>query len=230
MEGRPCEEPFPARLCSRPWGLDDRPKVAPAHRPDRGLGGFDARGCRGWNTFLLSAAQGTNVARLSATCTDPFSEKLVKLIRVAVPIMIVLCAALGCSDDDPAGPDTGITIGDLVGSWIATSDTHTSNVDAAQTFDIVAAGGEVRVTVLANGGARTWVDFGTFQDEWDSAISIAGTTLTADPVEPGRTTRVWEITLANGVLTMTDANAEFDFTLSGATPSSSTEVVVLVRN
>jgi hypothetical protein len=143
-------------------------------------------------------------------------------------------AIVGCSSDSPTEPETetetGITLTDLVGSWIATSDVHTNNADASETFDLVGAGGEVRTTVLANGGARTWVTLGTFSDEWDAAVTIFGSTLSSDPVEAGRPTRVWQITLVNGVLTMTDDSAEFDFTMTGAAPVSTTEVVVFIRN
>jgi hypothetical protein len=95
---------------------------------------------------------------------------------------------------------------------------------------MISNGGEVRVTVLANGGTRTWVEFDTFSDEWDSATTVNGSTLTSDPVEAGRPTRVWTFTLVNGTLTMTDAASEWDFTLTDATPVSATEVVVRVRN
>lgn len=74
------------------------------------------------------------------------------------------------------------------------------------------------------------MEFGSFSDEWDSAVTLNGGTLTSDPVEAGRPTRVWTFTMAGGALTITDASAEFDFTLAGAAPVSTTEVVVLTRN
>ncbi len=148
--------------------------------------------------------------------------------RGIAPLLFIATLLVGCSDD-PAEPN-GLTLADLVGSWIATSDTHTNNANAAETFDIVANGGQVRTTVLATGSARTWVEFGTFMDEWDSALSLNGNTLTSDPVEAGRPTRTWTISLVDDVVTMTDANAEFDFTLMDAPPVSTTEVVVFVRN
>ena len=51
----------------------------------------------------------------------------------------------------------------------------------AQQFDIVTAGGEVRTTVLDGGGARTWLTLGDFNDEWDAALTLSGTTLTSTP-------------------------------------------------
>ena len=146
--------------------------------------------------------------------------------------MLLLAALVaGCGgDEDPTAPETGVTIADLVGSWHATSDILTNNANPAETFDMIAAGGEVRFTMLAGGGTRTWVEFGTFSDEWDAAVSLSGNTLTSDPVEEGRPTRVWTFTLVDGLLTMTGTDADWDFTLTGATPVSATEVIVFVRN
>ena len=153
-----------------------------------------------------------------------------KILRNA-SVLLVMILLVGCGDDDPVAlVDEGITIADLVGSWTATSNTYTNNANAAETFELISNGGEVRVTVLADGGTRTWVDFDTVLDEWDSAATVNGATITSVPVEAGRPTRVWTFTLVNGILTLTDATSEWDFTLSGATPVSATEVVVLVRN
>ena len=69
--------------------------------------------------------------------------------------MLVAVLLAGCGGDDPIEPATGITIEDLVGSWIATSDAHTNNANSAETFDMIAAGGEDRLTILAGGGTRT---------------------------------------------------------------------------
>ena len=147
-----------------------------------------------------------------------------------VPVCLLLSLSLsGCGGDDPAGP-AGLTINDLVGSWIATSDTHTNNANSSESLDLIAEGGEVRFTMLSGGNTRIWVTFGTFSDEFDSAVTLSGTTLTIDPVEAGRETVVLEITLVGNVLTMTNADAEFDFTQSGATPVPTTEVLVFVPN
>lgn len=160
----------------------------------------------------------------------PSLDGLMKVARSLVACLLLAVLVAGCGDDDPTSPEGGITLGDLVGSWIATSDTHTNSADPTETFDMIAAGGEVRVTVLASGGVRTWVDFGTFSDEWDSAVTLSGNSLTSDPVEVGRPTVVWTVTLVNDVLTLTRPDGEWDFTLTGAPPVSTTEVVVFVRN
>jgi len=151
-------------------------------------------------------------------------------IRRVVPFLFLLPLLLsGCGGDSPTAA-AGLTIGDLVGSWIATSDTHTNNANSSETFDLVAEGGEVRFTMLSGGDTRIWVELDTFMDEWDSAVTLSGTTLTVDPVEAARSTEVFEITLVGDVLTMTNVDSEFDFTLSSATPVSTTEVLVFVPN
>jgi hypothetical protein len=57
---------------------------------------------------------------------------------------VALIAALlaGCGDDDPTDVDQGLTLDDLVGSWISTSVTFTNNANPSETFDLVAAGDE----------------------------------------------------------------------------------------
>jgi hypothetical protein len=147
----------------------------------------------------------------------------------SVPVCLLASLLLSGCGSDGTGPG-GLTLNDLVGSWIATSDTHTNNANSSETFDLVAEGGEVRFTMLAGGGTRIWVTLDTFSDEWDNAVTLSGTTLTVDPVEAGRSTEVFEITLVGNVLTMTNVASEFDFTLSGATPVATTEVLVFVPN
>lgn len=144
-------------------------------------------------------------------------------------VSVVLLLAVGaCGGDDPTS--AGLTIDDLVGSWTATSAVFTNNANASETFDVVDAGGEVRFTMLSGGNTRIWTDDGTTPDEFDAAVTLSGSTLTIDPVEAGRETAVFAITLAGNVLTMTDTDSEFDFTLSGATPVSATFVLTMVPN
>ena len=153
------------------------------------------------------------------------------VLRRVTPCLLAFALVAGCgSDDDPTEPPvSGITTADLVGSWTATSLVHTNNANASETLDVIAAGGEVRFTMLVGGGTRTWTEFGT-SDEWDAAVTISGSTLTSNPVEEGRPTQAWQFTLVEDVLTMTDGNSEFDFTLTESAPVSTTEVIVFVRN
>jgi len=150
-----------------------------------------------------------------------------RLITFATAALFVFVAA--CSDSEKGtGPDE-VTVSDLVGSWTASSLVYTDNANPAQSLDLVALGGENRVTVLAGGGARTWVEFGTFSDEWDAQLSISGNVLTSNPVEASRGVRTWEFTLNGDVLELTDTDATFDFTLSGAAGVSVTEKVIFLR-
>lgn len=134
----------------------------------------------------------------------------------------------GCGGDDPVEPEV-VTIADLVGSWTASSVLHTDKANPAQSFDLVAAGGETRTTVLQGGGARTWVTLGTFSDEWDAQLAINGNTLTSTPAEAARGVRSYTFTLTGNTLTLTNSDASFDFTLTGAAGVPTTEVTVFVR-
>jgi hypothetical protein len=132
----------------------------------------------------------------------------------------VLFAVAACSeseqvtapgDDGNDGNDTqGITIDNLVGSWTASSHMFTNNSDAGETYDLMFI-------------------FGPVDDEWDAQLTLVGSTLTSRPVEASRSVRNWTVTLEGNVLTLTDTDASFDFTLSDAAEVSATEVVVFVR-
>ena len=143
---------------------------------------------------------------------------------------LVLAAVISGCGDSTSEPETSVTINDLVGSWIATSAVFTNKTNSAQTFDIVASGGELRVTVLQSGGARTWLTIGSFEDEWDSSLKIVGTQLTSTPAEATRPTRHYTVAMSAGELTLTSGDANFDFTLSGAAGVAANEVVTFVRN
>jgi len=146
---------------------------------------------------------------------------------IAVVSTVLFLAA--CSDSDSGTRPEEITVADLVGSWTASSLVFTNNANSAEKFDVIAAGGENRVTVLDGGRARTWIDFGTFSDEWDAQLSIAGNVLTSRPAEVSRSVRSWTFTLEGNVLTLTDSSSEFDFTLANGTGVSATEVVTFMR-
>jgi hypothetical protein len=144
-------------------------------------------------------------------------------------ILLLMITAAACSDSDKATGPEEITIDDLVGSWTASSQVYTNNASPAEKFDLIGAGGETRITVLPGGGARTWVTFGTFSDEWDAQLTLSGGTLTSQPVEASRGVRNWTFTLDGNILTLTDTNSAFDFTLSDAAEVPATVVVILVR-
>ena len=145
-------------------------------------------------------------------------------------IALLVVFASGCSDSTVAEPESGVTIADLVGSWKASSVLFTNKANTSQQFDIIAAGGELRVTVLNHGGARTWLDIGPVSDEWDAQLTVSGNQITSVPVESTRPTRHFTVELDGNRLTLTSSDATFDFTLSNGIELPATEVTVLVRN
>ena len=145
------------------------------------------------------------------------------------PVALFTLLIGACSDEGPDMDDGGLTVEDFVGTWVASSHVYVNNADAAQSFDLVANGGESRITVLSGGRARTWVTIGTFSDEWDSGFSIDGNSLTTVPVEAGRPTRTFMFTLTGDALTLVNASDAFDFTLTGATPVPATMTFTATR-
>ncbi|MEJ2206048.1 MAG: hypothetical protein P8170_18285 [Gemmatimonadota bacterium] len=127
---------------------------------------------------------------------------------------LVALIPAGCGDDAATGPET-ITI--------------SAQANPAQQFDIVTAGGELRTTVLDGGGARTWLTLGDFNDEWDAALTLSGTTLTSTPVEASRPVRHYALALEGSLMTLTSNDATWDFTLSGAEGVAANQVIVFVR-
>jgi len=148
-------------------------------------------------------------------------------------LSLILIGSFSCSSDDDetsTPPDDSLQLSDIVGSWKATSSVHTNNANAAESFDIIANGGEIRFTLLAHGGVRTWIDFGDFHDEYDSQASISGDILTNTPVESGRPIRRFIVSKVGNTLTLINENDAFDFTLSGDSPVTSTSVTTMVPN
>lgn len=110
------------------------------------------------------------------------------------------------------------TVADFVGSWHATAVVYTNNADAGQQLDVVTVGVTLDITVLTSGGVRTWLETPDSSDEWDALMTVSGSTLTLDPVEAGRPTRIHTFAfLSDDSFTATDTVSEFDFTLTGAT-------------
>jgi len=150
-------------------------------------------------------------------------------MKRSMAVLALLLTAAACSDSGKATGPEEVTMADLVGSWTAASQTYTNNAEPGINVDIINLGGETRVTILDGGRARTWVDLGTLSDEWDAQLAISGNTLTSTPAEATRSVRTWTFSLEGNVLTLTDANWSFDFTLTGATGVSATEKIVLER-
>lgn len=141
---------------------------------------------------------------------------------------LIIAFLLSCDKEEEA---PAITIDDLVGSWKASSTVFTNNSNPAQFIDLIALGGELRFTMLDNGGVRTWLSIDTISDEWDSqAVITNGNTLTLTPVETDRGTNTYDFVLDNNTLELTNKNDSFDFTLSGASEVPATSVTIFNRN
>ena len=126
--------------------------------------------------------------------------------------------------------DNLISISDLTGNWIAISSVHTNNANAGEKFELVSNGGEIRYTMLDDGRTRTWVDFGPFKDEWDALATVSNNILTAVPAESARGVQNYTLEKNGEMITWTNKNDKFDFTLKGETPVSATSVIVFKPN
>ena len=155
-----------------------------------------------------------------------------KTIKVGLLTLILIMASasmlfVSCDkeEDKPA-----IQLDDLVGSWKAASSVMTNNSDPDTFVDLIAMGGELRFTMLENGGVRTWFTLQTYADEWDSQAELSGNTLTLTPVEASRGVSTFEIELDNETLVLTNENDSFDFTFSGGTEVAATSVTTFAPN
>jgi len=156
-----------------------------------------------------------------------------KTLKILMLCLAVSTLTFNCSSDDDSStptPDNSLKLSDLEGSWIAISITQTNNANTSESFELVANGAELRYTMLPGGATRTWIDFGEFQDEWDAQGSLSGNTLTMTPAEANRGVKVYTVNKESNVITLTNSNDEFDFTLSGESPVSATSVTVLIPN
>lgn len=139
--------------------------------------------------------------------------------------------SLGCSkDNEMINDDNVISISDLTGNWIAISSVHTNNSNAGEKFELVANGAEIRYTMLDDGRTRTWVDFGPLKDEWDALATVSNNILTAVPAESTRGVQNYTLEKNGEMITWTNKNDKFDFTLKGETPVSATSVTVFKPN
>ncbi len=143
---------------------------------------------------------------------------------------LIVVSAIGC-DKNAVEPEPAITINDFVGSWKATSHVLTNNSNSNEVIDLIANGGELRFTMLENGGVRTWFTFDLFSDEWDSQTVLTNSnTIIVTPVEVDRGVNTFAFVLENNTLELTNDNVSFDFTLTGASEVPATSVTMYLRN
>jgi hypothetical protein len=140
---------------------------------------------------------------------------------------LILASAMSC---DKKEEESAVTIDDIVGSWKATSSVFTNNADPSEVADLIAIGGELRFTMLNDGGVRTWFELDTISDEWDSQAVITNNIMTLTPAEPDRGINTFEFELDNNTLELSNSSASFDFTLSGADEVPASSVTMFERN
>jgi len=142
-------------------------------------------------------------------------------------LVLIFASAISCDKEEE---ESAITIQDLAGSWNATSSVFTNKSSADDVVDLIALGGELRFTMLEDGGVRTWLTLDSFSDEWDSQTVITNSnTMTLTPVEVERGVNTFEFVLDNNTLKLTNNNDSFDFTLSGATEVPASSVTIFER-
>ena len=176
--------------------------------------------------ILSSLREGPATLRSAAAVVWRCPLRTFRSVFVVVAGAAVL-SACGGDGSEPAGPDL-LTIEDFVGSWSATSQVFTSNSNPSETFDVISAGGEHRITMLTGGRTRSWFELGDFSDECDALVTLnsARDLLTSTPEEASRPVQTYTFTLVGNTLTLTNTSESFDFTLSGAEGTSATMVVV----
>ena len=142
-------------------------------------------------------------------------------------LSLLIISIMSCSKEEE--PVNQITMADFIGTWQATSAIFTNNGNTSQKFSFIENGGEIRFTILAGGKVRTWITLGTFNDEWDALATLQGDMIISTPAESSRSiiTRKWS--LNGNILTLTNENDKFDFTLQGGSGVSATSVIVLQK-
>ena len=143
---------------------------------------------------------------------------------------LIIAFTISCSEK-AVEPEETITIDNFVGSWKATSFVFTNNSNSDEAIDLIEIGGELRFTMLENGGVRTWLTVGSFSDEWDSQAVLSNSgTLILTPVEAARGVDTFDFVLENNTLELTNHNESFDFTLTDVPEVPATSVTMFERN
>jgi hypothetical protein len=135
--------------------------------------------------------------------------------RVLILLALVVLSTAGCNDS--TSPEQ-ITIGDLAGTWTATSFVYTSTVDAADQWDLVASGGSLTMVITAAGAfTGTTVLPSTVVETYTGTMSVSGSRLTQDFDEEGIPTLIWTIgDYTNDSMTLSGGLSPFDFTDDGS--------------
>ena len=151
-----------------------------------------------------------------------------KALRTLSASLLVAALAVACSDSD--GPTGGAEdVDDLVGTWNATVMVFTNTADNTQTFDAIAEGASLTLTIASDGRYTFDIDFpgeGPETDTGTFTLSGSNITITSDnPQDPAET---MGYTLSGNTLTLLGDDT-FDFDEDG-TDEAATMRIVLTRS
>lgn len=144
-------------------------------------------------------------------------NRLVRLGRFSLPLLLIGALGVGCDDDDEP---IGVTIADLAGTWVATSVVLSNNAFLpVDPFDLVAVGATVTLTIQNNGNftfSATNLPAPLSDVNITGTIEITGNNtadiITDDPLDPAPAA----FTLSGDNVTLSVPNAELiDFDESG---------------
>ena len=136
-------------------------------------------------------------------------------------LAVTLTATLGCGDA------TGVSVEDLTGTWVATQFLFTNPANAAETFDAIAAGGSLSLTVQATGDyTATITEPGSAAEVVTGTISVEGNVVTIAESGQGSPTP-YAATRSGDTLTLTTDDEEFDFDDDGTDELASLRIVLV---
>ena len=145
--------------------------------------------------------------------------------RLIGGVLSVLVAA--CGGSDPTGGPTGQDLSFMEGAWSASVFQMTSQQNPALRVDVLASGGEFRITIERDGRYVAELEALGQSNVERGSITRSGTQLVLSPVSPpGQPERVdWRIIDETLVL---DGPSEFDFDLD-LSPEPAMAHIELVR-
>ncbi|MFC1628052.1 hypothetical protein ACFL3H_02925 [Gemmatimonadota bacterium] len=135
-----------------------------------------------------------------------------RVLRTVSAIALVVAFTVGCSESTSSDDD--ITIGDLVGTWVAQSMVYTAVGNPAQQYDLVADGGGSMTMVIGADGTFTGTTIlpDVMTREYTGTFTVVNTTLMQDFDEEGIPTLTWTITaFADNSMTIGGAQGPWDF-------------------
>lgn len=124
-------------------------------------------------------------------------------LRTVTVLLAVSGALAGCGDD-PVGPG----IGDLTGTWVATTYEFRDNATGTMAVDLIQAGGSL--TMAIDGSQDPPTINATFDDGSGGGWTAAGT-VNESTARLAIGAGVFSITLNGSQMTLTNSNAVYNF-------------------